>query len=276
MCIMISNKYQYQINGGDLNNRHIDLDDASNIRDLGWYTTKDGKSTVSGLLFRSAGLHELSEASIDILLKKGIITNVDLRRSDQIDQRPDILGRSDKINYLRLPLYEDAIEELPTFLHEKLEGSLKTDLTEKEDRYYKIYIAWLEIHKPAIKEILLTLFNLENLPALYHCEAGTDRTGVISALILGVCGVEDELIAEDYGLSAKCLIESYFKEQAPPNKNKENYTWLDYQNEYCSPRVMLGIMDYIQTIYGGTENYIISLGINKSTIETFKGKFLSN
>ena len=119
-------------------------------------------------------------------------------------------------------------------------------------------------------------FNLENLPALYHCEAGTDRTGVISALILGVCGVEDELIAEDYGLSAKCLIESYFKEQAPPNKNKENYTWLDYQNEYCSPRVMLGIMDYIQTIYGGTENYIISLGINKSTIETFKGKFLSN
>ena len=259
-----------------MNNRHIDLDDASNIRDLGWYTTKDGESTVSGLLFRSAGLHELSEASIDILLKKGIITNVDLRRSDQIDQRPDILGRSDKINYLRLPLYEDAIEELPTFLHEKLEGSLKTDLTEKEDRYYKIYIAWLEIHKPAIKEILLTLFNLENLPALYHCEAGTDRTGVISALILGVCGVEDELIAEDYGLSAKCLIESYFKEQAPPNKNKENYTWLDYQNEYCSPRVMLGIMDYIQTIYGGTENYIISLGINKSTIETFKGKFLSN
>ena len=73
MCIMISNKYQYQINGGDLNNRHIDLDDALNIRDLGWYTTKDGKSTLSGLLFRSAGLHELSDASIDILLKKGII-----------------------------------------------------------------------------------------------------------------------------------------------------------------------------------------------------------
>ena len=273
---MFTNKYRHEINGNHLNNRHVELKDASNIRDLGWYLTKSGKSTESGLLFRSAGLHELSESSIAILLDRGIITDVDLRRSDQIDRRPDILGMSNKINYIRCPLYENAVEELPTFLEKQLEGSLKTDLTEKEDRYYKIYIAWLEIHKPAIKEILITLFNLENLPALYHCEAGTDRTGVISALILGVCGVEDELIAEDYGLSAKCLIESYFKEQAPPNKNKENYTWLDYQNEYCSPRVMLGIMDYIQTIYGGTENYIISLGINKSTIETFKGKFLSS
>ena len=193
-----------------MNNRHINLEDASNIRDLGWYVTKDGKSTVSGLLFRSAGLHELSEASVSILLHRGIITDVDLRRSDQVDQRPDILGRSDKINYIRCPLYEKVVEELPTSLDEKLEGSLKTNLNAIEDRYYRIYIGWLEIHKPAIKETLITLFNPDNLPALYHCEAGTDRTGVISALILGVCGVEDELIAEDYCLSAKCLIESYF------------------------------------------------------------------
>ena len=273
---MFSYKYQYQINGDYLNNRHINLEDASNIRDLGWYVTKDGKSTVSGLLFRSAGLHELSEASVSILLHRGIITDVDLRRSDQVDQRPDILGRSDKINYIRCPLYEKVVEELPTSLDEKLEGSLKTNLNAIEDRYYRIYIGWLEIHKPAIKETLITLFNPDNLPALYHCEAGTDRTGIISALILSVCGVEDELVAEDYGLSAKYLIDSYFEEQAPPNRNRENYTWLDYQNEYCSPKVMLGIMDYIKTIYGGTENYIISLGINKSTIETFKEKFLSS
>ena len=259
-----------------MNNRHIDLDDASNIRDLGWYPTKCGKSTVSGLLFRSAGLHELSEASIAILLQRGIITDVDLRRSDQVGQRPDILGRSDKINYIRLPLYENVVEELPTSLEEKLEGVLKTNLNAIQDRYYKIYIGWLEIHKPAIKEILIALFNPDNLSALYHCEAGTDRTGIISALILSVCGVEDELVAEDYGLSAKYLIDSYFEEQAPPNRNRENYTWLDYQNEYCSPTVMLGIMDYIKTIYGGTENYIISLGVNKSTIETFKEKFLSS
>jgi len=39
---------------------------------------------------------------------------------------------------------------------------------------------------------------------------------------------------------------------------------------------MLKIIDYIKTIYGGTENYIVSLGITKSTLETFKEKFLAS
>ena len=34
-------------------------------------------------------------------------------------------------------------------------------------------------------------------------------------------------------------------------------------------------VDYIKTVYGGTENYIVSLGITKETIETFKDTFLS-
>ena len=105
---------------------------------------------------------------------------------------------------------------------------------------------------------------------------GKDRTGIISALILSVCGVEDELVAEDYGLSAKYLIDRYFVDQALANRKPNNYTWLDYQNENCSPKVMLKIIDYIKTIYGGTENYIVSLGITKSTIETFKEKFLAS
>ena len=259
-----------------MNNRHIDSIEPSNLRDLGGYFTKDGKSTVYGLLFRSDGLHELSEKSVSILLNKGIITDVDLRRSDQIDRKPDVLGNSNKINYIKLPLYETPIEELPPILHEKLGSHLKTDLTQKEDIYYKIYIAWLEMLKPAIKDTLSTLFDSQNLPALYHCEAGTDRTGVISALILSVCGVENALVAQDYALSARYLIDSYFQEHASPQQNRENYTWIDYQNEYCSPKVMLGVMEYIEKIYGGTEQYIISLGINKSTIKTFKTKFVSN
>ena len=88
--------------------------------------------------------------------------------------------------------------------------------------------------------------------------------------------MKDELVAEDYGLSAKYLIDRYFEEQAPPERNTNNYTWLDYQNENCSPKVMLKIMDYIKTVYGGTENYIVSLGITKETIDAFKNEFLSS
>ena len=240
-----------------MNNRHIDLDDASNIRDLGGYKTKEGKITVDGLLFRAAGLHELSESSIAILLHRGIITDVDLRRTEEVDERPDLLGKSDKISYIR----HNIVGDLPTFPDEKLEGTLEPNLEILIEWYYKTYAGWLENTKPKIKDALTTLFNPDNLPALFHCEAGKDRTGIISALILSVCGIEDELVAEDYGLSAKYLIDRYFAEQAPPNRTREKYTWLDYQNENCSPKVMLKIMDYIKTVYGETENYIVSLGI---------------
>ena len=37
--------------------------------------------------------------------------------------------------------------------------------------------------------------------AVYHCAAGKDRTGVISAIVLGALGVDDELIVADYALS---------------------------------------------------------------------------
>ena len=254
-----------------MNNKHIDLDDASNIRDLGGYKTKKGKITVDGLLFRAAGLNQLSEASVALLLHKGIITDVDLRRTEEVDERPDLLGRSDKINYIR----HNIVGDLPTFPDEKLEGTLEPNLEILIEWYHKTYAGWLENSKPAIKEALTTLFNPDNLPALYHCEAGKDRTGIISALILSVCGVEGKIVAEDYGLSAKYLIDRYFEEQAPPSRTRENYTWLDYQNENCSPKVMIKIMDYIKTVYGGTENYIVSLGITKETIETFKDMFLS-
>lgn len=40
---------------------------------------------------------------------------------------------------------------------------------------------------------------------LIHCSLGKDRTGVISALILSLCGVSDEDVAKDYSFSEKEL-----------------------------------------------------------------------
>jgi len=38
-------------------------------------------------------------------------------------------------------------------------------------------------------------------PILVHCTAGKDRTGVLCALILSLCGVADELVAQEYSLT---------------------------------------------------------------------------
>lgn len=43
---------------------------------------------------------------------------------------------------------------------------------------------------------------------LIHCTAGKDRTGVICALVLSLCGVDDETVASEYALTDAGLASS--------------------------------------------------------------------
>jgi hypothetical protein len=54
---------------------------------------------------------------------------------------------------------------------------------------------------PSYKKILLHLANEHQKPLIVHCTAGKDRTGVICALILSLCGVDDEVVAHEYSLT---------------------------------------------------------------------------
>jgi protein-tyrosine phosphatase len=55
-------------------------------------------------------------------------------------------------------------------------------------------------------------------PLVFNCAAGKDRTGVAAALLLGVLGVDEDDIIEDYCLSDKLV--DYEKEAASPELSK--------------------------------------------------------
>ena len=48
---------------------------------------------------------------------------------------------------------------------------------------------------------MLHLANEPSKPLVVHCTAGKDRTGVICALVLSLCGVDDETVAKEYSLT---------------------------------------------------------------------------
>jgi hypothetical protein len=67
--------------------------------------------------------------------------------------------------------------------------------------FTRAYADILESAPPSYKQILLHLANEPSKPLIIHCTGGKDRTGVICALILSLCGVDDETIAYEYSLT---------------------------------------------------------------------------
>jgi protein tyrosine/serine phosphatase len=63
------------------------------------------------------------------------------------------------------------------------------------------YVQGLTENSDAFRKTFELLAESERLPLMYHCAAGTDRTGVMTALLLSLLGVERDTIVADFLLS---------------------------------------------------------------------------
>ena len=237
--------------------RHLDIEGAYNIRDLGGYATAEGRRTRWGVFLRADGLQALPVRSQAALIDYGIRTVIDLRRSDAIQASPNPFFGSQEVTYYHQNLMGD------TPLDREVGSTDTADVVERNSEMYK---EWLDRRQSQFYETLATLAQPDALPAIYHCAAGTDRTGVISALLLGLAGVPEETIADDYALTARFLIKRRL--DAQPELIDSGYTWQDYQRKSCPPEVMLRVLDHLRERYDGVEGYARATGLNSEQIET--------
>ena len=173
--------------------RVLPLENGSNFRDAGDYPTIDGKRVIRGELFRSAAMYAIeSESDIDYLENFKFKTVVDLRSNEERELQPDRWVLKDKsINYVS---HDYSIMNL---MSSSSEDSSANDEKVDAGNYYQV------MHKTLVPQIKLyfdALLN-EQVPVILHCSAGQDRTGFISAVLLKLLGVSEDLIYEDYNLS---------------------------------------------------------------------------
>ena len=238
--------------------RHLDIDGANNVRDLGGYPTQDGRRTRWKTFVRAASLHRLTPESQAAMLDYGIRTVIDLRRTSELEERPNVFAGSSEVVYLHQSLLNDpavpGIDDL-------------VQTGEPADRIVASYTSWLDRYQPRFLRTLTTLADSSSRPAVYHCAGGKDRTGMISALLLSIAGVPVEIIAEDYALSGRYLIDRFFEEQAVPGQTPESYTWKDYQRDFCPPGAMLKVLAYLDETYGGAKGFMRTVGLTTDQIE---------
>jgi protein tyrosine/serine phosphatase len=113
--------------------------------------------------------------------------------------------------------------------------------------------------------ILNHLAEPDPTPMLIHCTAGKDRTGVICALILSLCGVDDDTIAEEYALTRIGLQsrKSELIEHLLRVAEKMDIEAIKGNPEAAERMVgvrkesMLGTLALIRQKYGSVEGYVV-------------------
>ena len=243
--------------------RRLDVEGAYNIRDLGGYPTMDGRRTRWGRFLRADGLHALTEQSQDALIDYGVRTVVDLRLTREVEQRPNVFASRTEVNYRRENVLGD----------DYLEADFP-DVGEPARRLVGIYTMVLDERQPALRRVLGLLAGSGASSAMYNCTAGKDRTGVVSALLLGLAGVPHETIAEDYALSARFLLDRYFdllatgemRSERPP----EEITWQTYRDEFCPQSAMRRVLRHLDDRYGGLESYVREIGLTPAEIAAIR------
>ena len=149
-----------------------------NVRDMGGYTTEDGRVVLQDKIFRGSSIDNCSDPNSNKLTSTGkkyfneeigIKTEIDLRGTEENCGRKTSSFESAE-NYLQIPVIS-------------YNGAFNRDTTGLYQRVFK------------------ALADENNYPVYFHCVAGADRTGTVAAILLALLGVKRGEIIQDYELT---------------------------------------------------------------------------
>ncbi len=243
----------------ELPSRVIDLEGCLNFRDLGGYPTVDGRTVRWRQVFRSDALHHLTAADVRRLrdlLRLDIV--IDLRSTAELTSE----GRG------RLGAEAVAFHHVPLFDAEDLGAEASKAVVSLGDRYYLL----AEFARERIGRVLRTLADSGG-PAVYHCAAGKDRTGVVSAILLGILGVPDEVIVADY-VATRDNLDAIIDRLMRTEGYQSMLAALPPDTLHAEPDTMLGFLARLRERHGSLWAYARAAGLDDEALGRLTSRLL--
>jgi protein-tyrosine phosphatase len=238
--------------------RHIALEGAVNFRDLGGYVTSNGQRTRWRVLFRADGLGELTEADLAVVRELGIRTVVDLRSGYEVEQSRFNVD-AHPVGFHHFPF----IDQLPDVEEwDRRPGLLAAQ-----------YKEMLDDAGPQIVSALEVLADPAAHPAVFHCTAGKDRTGLLSALVLSLLGVPEESVVDDYALSGAPMERLRAKLILKYPDGKDVIADID-EVFSADPANMVELFAYLRERYGTLEAYAAKVGVTEEIVAGLRSSLL--
>lgn len=250
----------------DASERFVSLDGCFNFRDLGGYPTADGRTVRRGLLYRSDALHRLTARGTETFRALTIATVIDLRAPAELTRHawqppPGWPGQ-----LLHVPL-RHAIPDWTAYPRGQLDAP---------GFAARHYVETTERGHTAIRTVIETLADPSRLPAVFHCAAGKDRTGIIAALTLALLGVPAEQIADDYALSdiATQRWEASIAAGAPDD-TQTSWAYVPSAMLNAERSTMTAFFRQLMTIHGTPDRFAATIGITSQTLRSLRDNLLA-
>lgn len=177
--------------------RVLPLEGGFNFRDLGGYTTQDGRMVQWGKIYRSGTMVDLTQHDFEYLSKLDIGVMCDFRSREEIQQEPTAWK-----NFAPTADYQTKDYSM----REMMSASLRFDQVKTAEQAQEMFKGFYRTGPYRFKNELSKMFNdlADNkAPLAFNCSAGKDRTGMAAALILTALDVPRATIEQDYALTEK-------------------------------------------------------------------------
>lgn len=183
--------------------RGLGLAGAPNARELGGLPAAGGQRVRRGLLVRSGALARLTDEDLPALAKLGLSCVVDLRHGSEVAETPNRLP-SPSPQVRHLPVYDEQ-HQVFTYVAALLRGEDLSSYGRLVEQGSPVAMAaiyrWFvtgSVARAAFSAACREFADPRNLPAVFHCSVGKDRTGWLAVVLLRALGVDPEAVREDY------------------------------------------------------------------------------
>jgi protein-tyrosine phosphatase len=249
-----------------------------NLRDAGGYTTANGSIVRRGLAYRSSQLNPISPDDLKKMAALGLKNDFDLRTMEEREAKPDQLPSGVKEVWLNV--LADAkgmnVAEVEQVLKDPKAANAMLGDGKGSAEFVKTYREFITLPSAnaAFRRLFVDLGDKDQLPALYHCTTGKDRTGWAAAALLTLLGVPRDKVYEDYLKSNEYILPAY---------KKFIDQFVAAGGQASIPQDLLGVkaeyldaaFDQVKTKYGSIENYFDKgLGIDRAGQQKLRDRFL--
>ena len=238
--------------------RRIAVEGCLNFRDLGGYPTETGGTLRWRQLFRADGLHALSARGVATVRDEiGLGDIIDLRSSAELALDGRGMLEQEPIRFHHLPLFDGGRgQQAPPF------GASLADL----------YFGMIDFAREPIAKVVTVLARTRD-PAVFHCAAGKDRTGVISALLLSLLGVREEVIVADYAATREAL-DAIVERLLASDGYQGMFENLPPDTLHAEPATMEGFLARVRSEFGGMAEYAREIGIASEDVEHLRARMV--